>query len=56
MSINVGRQVNLIGFHRDHAGDAMPARRFQPPWSVEELEACVVWGRSACPLSVNFER
>ena len=27
MSINVGRQVNLIGFHRDNTGDEVPARR-----------------------------
>jgi hypothetical protein len=34
MSINVGRQVDLIGFHRDRKG----SRRFPPPWSVEEAK------------------
>jgi hypothetical protein len=37
MSINVGRQVNLIGFHCDSG-----SRHFLPPWSVEELDACYV--------------
>jgi hypothetical protein len=35
MSINVGRQVNLIAFHRDGSiGPETPERRFPPPWSV----------------------
>jgi hypothetical protein len=42
MSINVGRQVNLIGFHRDNTGDDVPARRFPPPWTIEGLDACFV--------------
>jgi hypothetical protein len=45
MSINIGRQVNLIAFHRDGSiGPEMAARRFPPPWSVEEQEACFVCG------------
>jgi hypothetical protein len=32
MSINVGRQVNLIAFHRDGSiGPEMAERRFPPP-------------------------
>jgi hypothetical protein len=43
MSINVGRQVNLIAFHRDGSiGPEMPGRRFPPPWSVETIGPCFV--------------
>ena len=42
MSINIGRQVNLIGFHSGNTGDDMPTRRFPPPWTVEDTGAAFV--------------
>jgi hypothetical protein len=40
-------QLNNEPLHRHVAGAPMPERRFPPPWTVEELDACFVVTDSA---------